>query len=152
MVRDQRRQHLSVMVGGQDALDDHVDPAVKGEPGREVDQVDVRAAGHVSLPEHLPAEVVLAHDRQAAAVPASQFGRDGGFSRRRVAADHDQPGRILAFAVAHRCLLLQIASRIGPVALGRDPRRVASGSRATARVVFAARAVDSGEMYAWQSL
>jgi hypothetical protein len=67
----------AVTVGVQDALHDHVEPAVKGEPGRDVDQVDVRAAGHVPLPENLPAEVVLAHDRQTAAVPAPDLGRDG---------------------------------------------------------------------------
>jgi hypothetical protein len=33
------------------------------------DQVDVRATGHVVLPEHLPAEIVLPHDREAATVP-----------------------------------------------------------------------------------
>jgi hypothetical protein len=31
-------------------------------------EVDIRAAGNVPLPEHLAAEVVLAHDRQAAAI------------------------------------------------------------------------------------
>jgi len=50
------------------------------------------AARHVPLPEHLPAEVILTHDRQAAAVPAADLSRDGGLPRRGIAADHDQPG------------------------------------------------------------
>jgi hypothetical protein len=120
MVRDQRREHPSVMVRVQDALDDHMKSAVKGEPGGEVDQVDVRAAGYVPLPEHLPAEVVLAHDRQAAAVPAAYLGRDGRLSRRGIAADHDQPGGGCPVGVTQRVSSVRstIDHRIDTVAAG----------------------------------
>src|SRR5450755_3590592 len=92
VVAGQGGEHLAVVVGAQDSLDDDVEAGRQRVPGGEVDEPDVRAAWHVALAQDDPPEVVLADDRQAAfPVPLAYRCGDCGLAGCGVAPDHDQP-------------------------------------------------------------
>ncbi|WP_399881683.1 hypothetical protein ACGH7X_04065 [Streptomyces sp. BBFR51] len=67
-----RRDHVAVAVGIQDAFEHHVKSGVQGFARDLAQQGDVGAARGVVFPEHVPADHVLAHDRDTAAVVISQ--------------------------------------------------------------------------------
>jgi len=57
MVGAEPGQHRAIPVGVQDAFDDHVVAVVKGVPGGQVDQPDVRSARNITFAQDDPAEV-----------------------------------------------------------------------------------------------
>ncbi|BBJ44652.1 hypothetical protein SSPO_073700 [Streptomyces antimycoticus] len=93
VVAAQGVQHRAVVRGAEDALDDDVEAVVEGIAGHGVDEADVRRVRGVPLPQHDPAQIVLAHQREAASVAGAQLGGHGGLAGRGVAAQHDQPRR-----------------------------------------------------------
>jgi hypothetical protein len=80
VVADQSGEHRCVMIGTEDALDDRVVAAGKGETGGLVDEADVRAAGNIVLAQDDSPQVVLADDRQAAPVLAAYRCRCRGLA------------------------------------------------------------------------
>nr|WP_318219222.1 hypothetical protein [Streptomyces sp. SCL15-6] len=68
----QRRDHVAVAIGVQDPLEHYVKAGVQCFARDPSQQGDVGAARGVVFPEHVPADHVLAHDRDTAAVVISQ--------------------------------------------------------------------------------
>jgi hypothetical protein len=92
VIIDERAEHLRVVIGAEDALDDDVEAATERVPRYQVDQSDVRACGHVALAQHLAAQGVLPHDRQVSpAVPTADLRRGRRLARGRVPPQDDQP-------------------------------------------------------------
>lgn len=92
VVDTQLGEHVAVVVGVQDAFNDHVIPGVQGVAGNTVDQPDIRGSRPVTLAQHDAAQVVLTHQGQATAELLTQAGRDGQLARGAVAAQHNQSG------------------------------------------------------------
>jgi hypothetical protein len=91
VIIDKRGEHLPVVIGAQDALDDGVKAVTERVPRHEVDQRDVCPSGHVTLAQHFAAQVVLPDNRKVpAAVPPANLRGGRRFAGGRIPAQDDQ--------------------------------------------------------------
>ena len=77
----QSRDHVRIVTGIENSLDDGVEAVIQGVAGYCVDEPDVRTAGRVALAEHGAPQVVLADYGDAASVTVPDSGGHGGLAR-----------------------------------------------------------------------
>jgi hypothetical protein len=104
----QGSEHVSVVIGVEDAFDDRVEAVIQAVAGRLVDEADVRAARDVALAQDGAAKVILADNRDAPPVTLAYPGGHGALSRRRVAPDEDEPGACRAGGGPHGAKLQSV--------------------------------------------
>ena len=115
MIIDEGHEHLRVVTGAEDALDDDVEAVTERVPRHEVDQPDVRPCGHVVLAQHVAAQVVLPDDGKVpAAVPPADSAAvddlpDAEFPRKMISRVSPEP-----VPVTPAKLALFRAGRAGP--------------------------------------
>jgi len=91
VIVDERSEHLPVVTGAEDALDDGVKAMTERVPRHQVDQRDVCPSGHVMLAQYFAAQVVLPDDRQVpAGVPPTNLRGGRRFAGGRIPAQDDQ--------------------------------------------------------------
>jgi hypothetical protein len=81
-------QHIRIVGGVENAIDDCVQVVVESITGYEVNEADIGAVRAVALFKYSAPKVVLAHYRDAAPEPGADFCRDGAFARGGITAKY----------------------------------------------------------------
>ena len=82
-------EHGAVGIGAEDTVDDHVETVREGVAGYRGDEADVRRARDVMLAQYGPAQVVLADQGDAPAIPGPYLRRDETLAGPGVASQPD---------------------------------------------------------------